>query len=406
MTDKQRPTTKTTAQRRTRRAAIRQRIGAAAVIVAAAGIATAAALAIAQTPRQFPDIPTDHPNYPAIRWAVDENLYRGFPDGSLRPDAPLTETQFVKVARRLYDRHDEWTRAQWAQVIYAGLPTLTSAATTAPATTNPVVIEGEDNPQREEPGEATTTIPPSTTTTTTTIPPSTTTTTTTTTTTIPPFPIDERLATLEGKITTAKRRYNLAVREQRIPRTEEAQAAANAALDYATELRNDYANYPAANEYKTERVERTHEQAARWTRIIKKLMDWQTTNQPKNTPERQLEKEWTIQYGGGTIHQHIHDAEFHTRARSVAGVLSGITGDMGTEQKRNLYEFVYYHAIRLITDLDRYKEVLPSADGRAVAAGFQRTVWNSARNPFVWLLKDAGMEQTNAYQWIPTPGRW
>ena len=41
--------------------------------------------------------------------------------GNLRPDDELSEGQFIKVAERLYDRYDVWTRADWAQVMYAGL---------------------------------------------------------------------------------------------------------------------------------------------------------------------------------------------------------------------------------------------------------------------------------------------
>ena len=87
----------------------------------------------------FPDVPDDHPRIEAIRYARAEGLFQGYPDGNLRPDADLTETQFEKVVKRLYDRYDVWTRADWAQVLYGGLPSLTTApaATTTTATTDP-----------------------------------------------------------------------------------------------------------------------------------------------------------------------------------------------------------------------------------------------------------------------------
>ena len=105
---------------------------------------------------RFPDVPADHERADAIRYANEQGFYRGFPDGSFRPDEELTESQFIKTAQRLYDEYDSWTRADWAQVLYAGVPSLrTTAATT---TTTPV--------------------PPVTTTTTTTTPPAPTPTTT------------------------------------------------------------------------------------------------------------------------------------------------------------------------------------------------------------------------------------
>ena len=76
----------------------------------------------------FPDVPDDHRRIDAIRYAKDEGLFLGFPDGNLRPDDELSEGQFLKVAERLYDRYDVWTRADWAQMMYAGLPSLTATA--------------------------------------------------------------------------------------------------------------------------------------------------------------------------------------------------------------------------------------------------------------------------------------
>ena len=83
----------------------------------------------------FPDVPEDHPRADAVRWAAQEELFLGFPDGNLRPDEELTRTQFVKVAERLYDSADAWTRADWAQVMYAGRPSLTGGAAAATSTT-------------------------------------------------------------------------------------------------------------------------------------------------------------------------------------------------------------------------------------------------------------------------------
>ena len=92
----------------------------------------------------FPDVPEDHPRAEAIRWAAEEELFLGFPDGNLRPDVDLTRTQFVRVSERLYDSADAWSRADWAQVMYAGVPSLTGPPVTttaaAPVTTADVSL--------------------------------------------------------------------------------------------------------------------------------------------------------------------------------------------------------------------------------------------------------------------------
>ena len=70
-------------------------------------------------------------------------MFLGFPDGNLRPDVDLTRTQFVRVAERLYDSADAWSRGDWAQVMYGGVPSLTGTApptTAAPATTADVSL--------------------------------------------------------------------------------------------------------------------------------------------------------------------------------------------------------------------------------------------------------------------------
>ena len=86
----------------------------------------------------FPDVPGDHPRVEAIRYAKAEGLFLGYPDGTLRPDTDLSGGQFAKTAKRLYDRYDVWTRADWAQVLFGGLPTLAPAAETTTTTAPPV----------------------------------------------------------------------------------------------------------------------------------------------------------------------------------------------------------------------------------------------------------------------------
>ena len=105
------------------------------VLFAALLCAALAAPAVVAQVGGFPDVPEDHPRADAVRWAAQEELFLGFPDGNLRPDEELTRTQFVKVAERLYDSADAWTRADWAQVMYAGRPSLSGGGAATTSTT-------------------------------------------------------------------------------------------------------------------------------------------------------------------------------------------------------------------------------------------------------------------------------
>jgi len=46
----------------------------------------------------FPDVPPTHWAYEAIRTGVELGYIKGFPDGTFRPDDPVTAAQFIKMA--------------------------------------------------------------------------------------------------------------------------------------------------------------------------------------------------------------------------------------------------------------------------------------------------------------------
>ena len=94
-----------------------------------------AAPVIATAPR-FNDVPADHRYAEAIRWAGERELFLGYPDGRFGPDDELTETQFDKVVRRLYNSADRWTRAETAAILHSGITGLNrvSDPPLAPAT--------------------------------------------------------------------------------------------------------------------------------------------------------------------------------------------------------------------------------------------------------------------------------
>ena len=68
-------------------------------LIAGAAVATAIAIPAWATHR-FTDVPDDHAHADGIQWAGDRRLVSGYPDGSFRPDQPMTRGQLATVLRR------------------------------------------------------------------------------------------------------------------------------------------------------------------------------------------------------------------------------------------------------------------------------------------------------------------
>lgn len=98
---------------------------AALALVAAAGGA-------ARGEGRFPDVADDHRRRLDILFAAEQGWFRGFPDGTFRPDVPVADGQLVEVVRRAFP--DGLTRAQLAEFVVAGIRTGAL----------PVAIEGEE----------------------------------------------------------------------------------------------------------------------------------------------------------------------------------------------------------------------------------------------------------------------
>ena len=348
-------------------------------------LVTALALPVIATTR-FPDVPTDHQHADAIRWASDPEefngnpLFRGFVDGSFGPDVELTEGQFTKVVDRLFDSVDRWTRAETAALLYHGFNGLRSTTTTT--TTHPVVIEGEQ-PGGVGPGEeetTTTTSPEETTTTTTTQP-------TTTTTTIPPFPIVERLRTLEGKIQNANLRFQDATAYPHLKKYATlAKETADEAVEYATQLMEEYNNYEGAIDIYTKRLRNTHDLAVRWQEGTGKVVEWQITEQPADT----LDKQATSQYN----HQAIEKELLPEDVVELLNNLSGIQiGDYTDDIKRGIYRYLFYHTLRLIEKLDTERQIQATKTDRDLVSGIHFSFINSLSYHLRWLLRDAGFKE-------------
>ena len=361
-------------------------------------LVTALALPVIATATRFPDVPDDHQHADAIRWASDPEefngnpLFRGFVDGSFGPDVELTEGQFTKVVDRLFDSVDRWTRAETAALLYHGFNGLRSGTTTTTTTTT-TTQPGGNGPGEEEP----TTSPEETT--------------TTTTTTIPPFPIQERLAVLNGKIELTKERLVRAT-DNRTGHTEElandVKEAADDAVDYVTKLKEDYAAYLEPADNWIERISREYDSAVERQNKAELLVEWITTYQKQTNAERKLTSEndrrsWKltiygrwgyipIQTTSGVTARSVPE-EFYTRIRNIHAVYKHVQDrpNYGDDTKRDLYRYVYYHTLWLNEQLEKYKKTYHvQSPLYQIIRDIHYGVQGYRQTAYEWLANDAG----------------
>ena len=110
--------------------------------LAVAAVMAVATVVVAQS--EFPDVPDDHPHRAAIDWSRDIGAFRGYPDGTFRPDQKITAEQATIVFGRVYP--DGVSRAEFAALLYVGrnllseemAPTTTTTVATTTTTTRPV----------------------------------------------------------------------------------------------------------------------------------------------------------------------------------------------------------------------------------------------------------------------------
>ena len=191
---------------------MRSRSKVTALVAAGVLMGIGAGLVLGQT--AFNDVPDSDPRLEDINYAAAQGWFRGYPDGSFRPDRQITETQLARVIRRA---RPGLTRGGAAVFVRGGMDrlqttvttttTTAAAATTAPATTTAPAVgpggedpagPGGDGPVDPNPPVVieppTTTTAPAETTTTTTAPAETTTTTT--------APAETTTTTTEAAVTT------------------------------------------------------------------------------------------------------------------------------------------------------------------------------------------------------------
>jgi 5'-nucleotidase / UDP-sugar diphosphatase len=49
----------------------------------------------------FSDVPSTHTHAQGIQWAVDRGVVKGYPDGTFRPDSPVTRGQLASMLAKL-----------------------------------------------------------------------------------------------------------------------------------------------------------------------------------------------------------------------------------------------------------------------------------------------------------------
>ena len=76
-------------------------------LVIVAGLAAGGAMASAQAPAGFPDVPDDHPRKADIDYAVARGWFQGYGDGTFQPDRKITPSQITSVVRRVFDQISE-----------------------------------------------------------------------------------------------------------------------------------------------------------------------------------------------------------------------------------------------------------------------------------------------------------
>jgi len=74
----------------------------------------------------FPDVPADHAFFDEIEWMNDTGITQGFPDGTFKPNQPVTRGSMSAFMQRLYDLQDDlsWNTGQYFGT-FAAAPTWT-----------------------------------------------------------------------------------------------------------------------------------------------------------------------------------------------------------------------------------------------------------------------------------------
>lgn len=58
-------------------------------------------------PNTFTDVPSDHPYYDQINYAVERGWLAGYPDGTFRPNNPIQRAEVLTIVNRVLERYPD-----------------------------------------------------------------------------------------------------------------------------------------------------------------------------------------------------------------------------------------------------------------------------------------------------------
>lgn len=85
------------------------------ILITSLLVATLAIPAWASVVGRFDDIPPGHARALDIKWAVESEWLKGYPDGSFRPDPNITTAHMARALDRMYP--NGMTRGEFASLI-------------------------------------------------------------------------------------------------------------------------------------------------------------------------------------------------------------------------------------------------------------------------------------------------
>lgn len=94
-------------------------------LIAAGAVLVAASTVAAQSAQRFSDVPPDHEAFEAIEWAAEVGVTTGYPDGTFKPERPLSKRHAVVFMERYYDQilqadeSPDFTRGDMMRVLKA-----------------------------------------------------------------------------------------------------------------------------------------------------------------------------------------------------------------------------------------------------------------------------------------------
>ena len=221
----------------------------------------------------------------------------------------------------------------------------------------------------------------------------------TTTTTAAPSPWPSLFSSesrrLEGMLNDTQRQFRLAVATgHRKPAAARAKQTADRAVVLATRLVADYANYEDGAARYTDRLAGQKRLAIQWQTDTARLVEWQTTAQAADTPEKQASKTWTL-----NVFQPL-PTEWKQVADNILGATNATAG-LSDDAERGVRRYIYFHGLRLLEAIDVLVVSLPLQSDRLAVEGTKWHLHSLVQGSLNWLLTDNGFSLV-AGRWTRT----